>query len=139
MARTHRHKEEPVFLLQDTPDALREIGVDDEQEALAAVREPAQALEGASFLQAVRRFYRFYTLGRGHASRSEVLWALLYLTLTTGAVLGVTIYLGMLSEDPHMESLIRVLYMLMVTLTPVWIIVHILPLSSLLSRARGKH
>ena len=63
MARTHRHKEEPVFLLQDTPDALREIGVDDEQEALAAVREPAQALEGASFLQAVGRFYRFYTLG----------------------------------------------------------------------------
>lgn len=53
MARTHHHKEEPVFLLQDTPDALREIGVDDEQEALAAVREPAQALEGASFLQAV--------------------------------------------------------------------------------------
>ena len=56
MARTHRHKEEPVFLLQDTPDALREIGVDDEQEALAAVREPAQALEGASLLQAVGRF-----------------------------------------------------------------------------------
>jgi len=27
----------------------------------------------------------------------------------------------------------------MMTLTPVWIIVHILPLSSLLSRARGKH
>jgi len=25
------------------------------------------------------------------------------------------------------------------TLTPVWIIVHILPLSSLLSRARGKN
>lgn len=139
MARTHRHKEEPVFLLQDTPDALREIGVDDEQEALAAVREPAQALEGASFLQAVRRFYRFYTLGRGYASRSEVLWALLYLTITTGAVLGLTVYLGMLSEDPQMESLIRVLYMLMVTLTPVWIIVHILPLSSLLGRARGKN
>ena len=78
MARTHRHKEEPVFLLQDTPDALREIGVDDEQEALAAVREPAQALEGASFLQAVGRFYRFYTLGRGHASRSEVLGIALF-------------------------------------------------------------
>ena len=85
------------------------------------------------------RFYRFYTLGRGHASRSEVLWALLYLILTTSVVLGVTVYLGMLSEDPHMESLIRVLYMLMMTLTPVWIIVHILPLSSLLSRARGKN
>jgi len=27
----------------------------------------------------------------------------------------------------------------MMTLTPVWIIVHILPLSSLLSRARGKN
>ncbi|MFC2486159.1 MAG: hypothetical protein ACFNUQ_06895, partial [Rothia dentocariosa] len=71
--------------------------------------------------------------------RSEVLWALLYLILTTGVVLGVTVYLGMLSEDPHMESLIRVLYMLMMTLTPVWIIVHILPLSSLLRRARGKN
>ena len=56
MARTHRHKEEPVCLLQDTPDALRELGVDDEQEARAAVREPAQALEGASFLQAVGGF-----------------------------------------------------------------------------------
>ena len=85
------------------------------------------------------RFYRFYTLGRGHASRSEVLWALLYLTITTGVVLGLTVYLGMLSEDPQMESLIRVLYMLMMTLTPVWIIVHILPFSSLLGRARGKH
>lgn len=129
---------ERAFILRDNPDALREVGVDDEQEELTSLPDPARPLPGASPVQAVARFYYFYTLSRGRASRSEVLWALAYLLVATACVVGLTVFLGNLVEDPHIDSLVRVLYMLMVMLTPVWVIVNLLPFSSLMSRARGK-
>ncbi|MDY6051063.1 MAG: hypothetical protein SPI83_01435 [Rothia sp. (in: high G+C Gram-positive bacteria)] len=119
---------------EDTPEALNLDGFDDEQ--ADELRAPASAQQ-VGFAQAVRLFYRHYWNSRGQASASEFWWAVLYLVVGTVLYFGATLWLNYLTLAEDASSLARTVFMLLVITNPLWILVNIGPLLSLIKRRRN--
>lgn len=126
------HSEEP---LEDTPEALNLDGFDDEEHP-DELRTPAVAQQ-VGFAGAVRLFYRHYWNSKGHASASELWWAIVYLAVGTVLYFGATIWLNYLTLAENASSLLRTVFMLLVITNPLWVVVNIGPAVSLFRRRRN--
>lgn len=120
-------------LSEDTPEALAEGGFDDEFEER---RAPAVA-EDVGVGRAVRLFYRHYWNDRGEASASEFRGAVLYLVVGTVLYFGLTFVLNRLIVDEDASSLLRTLFMFCVITNPLWVVINLIPLKSLMRRRKN--
>lgn len=124
-----------------TEDDVHALSVDgfDEEDLESEKKPRVPALEGASPIQAVVRFFQLYANSRGYASKPEFMWGLAYGLLSTIGVFWLMAWMG--SEVEHggdsVSSLFRTVYMLMMAVAPLWLIVHITPVLSLNKRFKN--
>ncbi|MFW0109824.1 hypothetical protein ACN081_03795 [Rothia sp. P13129] len=133
-SRTDHHLIHHQTLEQDTPEALLLDGNAYEEEQHSEQRTPAQPLTHCSAVQAVTRFYRFFSLREGQASASEFVWGMAWSCCTTLGIFMLTAWMHTQVMADVVGSFFRVLYMLMIYCAPAWFIIHIMPTFSLLRR-----
>lgn len=94
-----------------------------------------EPLPGATFGQAVSRYYRRYATFSGRASRSEYWWAVLFVTLVYLAFGALTVTVGVLTADSSSEtSGPPPLFVVVALLAAVFTLANIVPGLALNSR-----